>query len=109
MLIVAGIFMVGSAVAIPVTMSMVNNARGDSALVMTAQYLETARNRAVSERRNMVVTFPTDNTVRIDRVEVPSGALTLISTMTLEGNQKFAREGLDDTPDGHLRRRRGRH
>ena len=98
MLIVAGIFMVGSAIAIPVTMSMVNNARGDSALVMTAQYLETARNRAVSERRNMVITFPTDNSVRIDRVEI-SGALTLISTMTLEGNQKFAREGLDDTPD----------
>ncbi len=71
MLVVAAIFMVGSAIAIPVTMSMVNNARGDSALVMTAQFLETARNRAVSERRNMVVTFPTDNSVRIDRFEGP--------------------------------------
>lgn len=98
MIVVASLVMIGSAVAIPVTMQMVNNARGDSALVVTAQFLETARNRAVAERRNMVVTFPSDNTVQVERVEVPSGIRTVISTMTLEGEQKFVREGLDD-PD----------
>jgi hypothetical protein len=99
MFVVAGLVMVGSAVAIPVTMRMVNNARGDSAVVVTAQFLETARNRAVAERRNMVVTFPTANTVQIDRVEVPGGALTFINSMTLEANQEFVRAGLPDTPD----------
>lgn len=98
MIVVAAIVMVGSAVAIPVTVRMVNNARGDSAVVVTAQFLETARNRAVAERRNIQVTFPTDNTVQIDRVEVPGGALTLISTLTLEGDQEFAREGLPNIP-----------
>ena len=99
MFVVASLVMVGSAVAIPVTMRMVNNARGDSAVVVTAQFLETARNRAVAERRNMVVTFPTSNSAQVQRVEVPGGALTLINSMTLEGNQEFVRDGLPDTPD----------
>ena len=99
MFVVASLVMVGSAVALPVTMRMVNNAKGDSAVVVTAQFLETARNRAVAERRNMQVSFPTANSVQIDRVEVPGGGLTFVSSMTLEGNQQFARDGLPDTPD----------
>ncbi len=99
MFIVAGLVMVGSAVALPVTMRMVNNAKGDSAVVVTAQFLETARNRAVAERRNMQLSFPTPNSMQIDRVEVPGGGLTFITSMTLEGNQEFTRAGLPDTPD----------
>lgn len=99
MIVVAAIVMVGSAVAIPVTMRMVNNARGDSAVVVAATFIESARNRAVSERRNMELTFPNENTIRIDRVEWPSLTRTLIATATLEGEQEFARAGLVDTED----------
>jgi len=97
--VVAALVMTISAIAIPVTMAMVRNARGDSALVATASFLETARNRAVSERRNMVVTFPTTNSILIQRAEWPGPALTTVGTMTLEGNQEFIREGLPDSPD----------
>ncbi len=40
MLIVVAIVMIGSAVAIPVTMRMVRNAKGDSAVAMTATFLQ---------------------------------------------------------------------
>jgi prepilin-type N-terminal cleavage/methylation domain-containing protein len=99
MITVVAIVMVGSAIAIPVTMAMVNNARGDSAVIMTASFLETARNRAVAERRNMQLSFPSNNTIQVDRIEVPSGLLTTISSMTLEGGEEFTRLGLPDTPD----------
>jgi prepilin-type N-terminal cleavage/methylation domain-containing protein len=99
MIVVGALVVVGSAVAIPVTMRMVNHARGDSAVVVTATFLEQARNRAVAERRNMVITFPADNQILVQRVEVPGGALTTISTLTLEGAEEFSREGLPDTPD----------
>ncbi len=96
---VTAIIMVGAAMAIPVTMAMVNNARGDSAMVVTATFLETTRNRAVAERRNLQISFPTNNTIQVDRIEVPSGLLTTISSMTLEGGEEFTRMGLPDTPD----------
>lgn len=97
--VVVGIIITGAAVAIPVTIRMVNNARGDSSVVMTATFLRTARNRAVAERRNIVVTFPTENTIEASRVDVTDGTLTVVDTMSLEGEQKFIREGLPDTPD----------
>jgi hypothetical protein len=99
MVVVGAIVVIGCAVAIPVTMRMVTDARGDSAVVMTATFLENARNRAVAERRNMVVTFPTENTIQVSRVEVPSGTQTVVASLMLEGNEEFVREGLPITPD----------
>jgi prepilin-type N-terminal cleavage/methylation domain-containing protein len=99
MITVIAIIAVGSAMAIPVTMAMVNNARGDSAMVMTATFLEAARNRAVGERRNIQVSFPANNVIQIDRIEVPSGLLTTLSTLTLENGEEFTRMGVPDTPD----------
>src|SRR5262245_43568118 len=99
MVIVSGLIIVGSAIAIPVTMRMVRDARGDSAMVMTAAFLDQARDRAVAERRNIMVTFPTANTILLQRVEVPSGLTTNLATLTLEGEEQFIREGRPDTPD----------
>ena len=99
MLVVSAVIMVGSAIAIPVTMRMVNNARGDSAVIVASTFIESARNRAVAERRNMQISFPTENTIRIDRIEFPSGLLTLIGTTTLEGEQEFVRAFPADTED----------
>jgi Tfp pilus assembly protein FimT len=100
MMIVIGIVITGSAVAIPVTMEMVRNARGDSALTMTSTFLLSARNRAVAERRNIVLTFVSPTQMRYERVEVPSGTLTPLDTLTLEGDNQFVRlDGLPDTPD----------
>jgi prepilin-type N-terminal cleavage/methylation domain-containing protein len=88
MIVVGALVATGSAIAIPVTMRMVNDAKGDSAVVMTATFLEAVRNRAVAERRNMQLTFNTDNIV-VQRIEVPSGALTTVDTLTLEQGERF--------------------
>lgn len=99
-LVAVGLVMVGSVVAIPVTTRMVSNSKGDSALVMTSAFLQGARNRAVAERRNIVVTFPSTNSMQLARVEVPSGALTVVDQLILEGEAQFVRAAvLPDTPD----------
>src|SRR5688572_12842011 len=80
MIVVAALIVTGSAVAIPVTMQMVRNASGDSALVMTKTFLETQRNRAVAERRNMRLTI-SGNTIVVQRVEQPTLALTTVDSL----------------------------
>ncbi len=91
LMVVCGIIGVGAAVAIPVTMRMVNDARGDSAAVMTSTFLTTARNRAVAERRNMRLTF-NDDDILVQREEVPSGILTTVDSLQLESGEMFDRE-----------------
>jgi prepilin-type N-terminal cleavage/methylation domain-containing protein len=97
MFVVLGIIAVGSSVAIPITMQMVRASRADSALKLTTTFLQTARNRAVAERRNIVLEF-TDDTIVASRMEVPSGLLTVVDTLVLEDGYKFEREQLPDTP-----------
>lgn len=100
MITVLALIMVGSAMAIPVTMSMVRNARGDSAMVTTATFLESIRDRAVAERRNMQLSFPANNTIVVERIEVPSGLLTEVNRLVLEEGEEWNRQaGVPDTPD----------
>lgn len=104
MIIVAALVVVGSVIAIPVTTRMVANAKNDSALVMTATFFESARNRAVSERRNEELSFPTSSTMRLERIEEPSKLRTVVAELQLEGEAEFVRdESLPtnpaDTPD----------
>lgn len=89
MTVVGAIVIVGSVVTIPVTMRMVQNAKGDSALEMTSTFLQSARNRAVAERRNFLVTFVSDTRIQVDRIEVPDGTLTFVDQLTLEGDNEF--------------------
>ena len=100
MIIVGALVIVGSIIAIPVTIQMVSNAKGDSAQVMLATFLETARNRAVAERRNVELTFLSDTTMQLERIEVPDGTRTIIGSLQLEGDSEFLRgdAGLPDTP-----------
>jgi type II secretory pathway pseudopilin PulG len=99
-MVVVGIIMVGSAVAIPVTIQMVRNARGDSVMTMTETFLQTARNRAVAERRNIIINFTSESTVQAERVEVPSDDRTVVDQLRLENSEEFLKlDGLPDTPD----------
>jgi hypothetical protein len=100
MITVMALIMVGAAMAVPVTISMVRNARGDSALVATASFLESIRDRAVAERRNMVLTFPDNRTIVVQRQEMPSLLLTEVNRLVLEEGQEWNRAaGVADTPD----------
>jgi type II secretory pathway pseudopilin PulG len=99
-IVVTAIIIVGSIITIPMTINMVRASKGDSSVEMTKTFLETARNRAVAERRNFVLTVNSDTQLQVERVEVPDGALTVVDILTLEGDQKFLRiGGVPDTPD----------
>jgi Tfp pilus assembly protein FimT len=100
MIVVGALVVCGSVVAIPVTMRMVNNAKGDSSISMMSTFLQSARNRAVAERRNILLTFPADNSIQASRMPVGDGVLEVVDTMILEDDQKFFRdEATPDTPD----------
>jgi hypothetical protein len=100
MITVMALIMVGAAMAIPVTVSMVQNARGDSAMVTAATFLESVRDRAVAERRNMRLSFPNNNTIVVERLEVPGPAVTEVNRLVLESGQEWNRAaGVPDSPD----------
>ena len=100
MIVVAALVIIGSVIAIPVTRKMVSDARGDSALSMTAAFLESARNRAVAERRNVELTFLTSSSMQLERIEVPDGTRTIVATLQLEGEAEFFRDlTLPDTDE----------
>lgn len=100
--VVLGITMVLAVVAIPVSQRMVNNARGDSAQVVAHTFLESARNRAVAERRNFELVFDSATEMSVVRIEVPSGDRTTVAEMVLDGNQEFLlADDVPDTPDAY--------
>jgi prepilin-type N-terminal cleavage/methylation domain-containing protein len=100
MLVVSAIVAVGMAVAIPVTMDMVTRAKNDSAAVVAHTFLDSARDRAIAERRNIRLTFQPPNRILLQREEQPSLALTTVGDMILENGQEFLRySGMADTPD----------
>lgn len=100
MLVVVALLAIGSAIAIPITMQTVKRGKTDSALTVVQTFLDSAHDRAVSERRNIEITFPSSNRIRIQRVEVPSGTKTTIDELQLEAGQEFYRfAGMLDTPD----------
>lgn len=100
MIVVVALISIGFAVAIPVTMEMVNRAKNDSSVVVAHTFLDSARDRAVAERRNFELTFVMPNRVRLERIEVPSGVKTVVAEMQLEGGQEFVKfPTVGDTPD----------
>jgi prepilin-type N-terminal cleavage/methylation domain-containing protein len=100
MLVVVALIAIGSAVAIPVTMEMVNRAKNDSSVVVAHTFIDSARDRAVAERRNVELEFVAPNRLRMYRIEVPSGVRTLLNEMQLEGGQELIKfPGVSDTPD----------
>ncbi len=87
-------------IAIPVSRGFITSGKADAATATVLSALQEARERAINERRNVQVSFSLPNRVRIERVEVPGPALTLLSQVELEGLQKFELvTGVPDTPD----------
>lgn len=99
-IVVSALIMVGTAMAIPITQSMVDRAKNDSSLAVTTAFIDGARDRAVAERRNIEISYVTPDKLFAHRVEVPSGLKTLVASMKLEGGQELRTfAGVPDTPD----------
>jgi prepilin-type N-terminal cleavage/methylation domain-containing protein len=74
--------------------------QGDGAMRVVMGELNTAREIAVAQRRDIRVEFLGTRRIRITRLEFPSGE-TVLSDLPLESGVEFRLvEGTGDTPDG---------
>jgi prepilin-type N-terminal cleavage/methylation domain-containing protein len=72
----------------------------NSAMHMVMGQLRAGRELAMSERRNIEISFVGDNHIQLARFEVPNGR-TVLSTVELENRIEFQLfDGVPDTPDG---------
>jgi len=71
---------------------------GDSALATARAQMRTAREMAISQRRNVQVTFPSPNQIQLHRLDQPVGQ-TDFPPVTLSSRGQFMLfAGLPDTP-----------
>ena len=109
MLLVIAIGMLIAGMAIGGVPAMLKTSKADGSLAELATAVRFARESAISNRRNVQVTFGT-NTITITRIEYcatapggcvsPAPSSTALRTVTLEGRAEFQlMSGLPDTPD----------
>jgi len=74
--------------------------QGDGAMRIVLSELNTARDMAMTQRRNMEVQFIGGTWVRTVRHEAPGIATTIVRNVALESNATFSQvSGVPDTPD----------
>jgi prepilin-type N-terminal cleavage/methylation domain-containing protein len=99
LLVVVALITITVGIAIPISGAMVTRAKADSTSREIVSWLDTARNRAMNERRNFEVVFtPATNRVTITRLEI-GGARTPILDRPLPDQMTFMLGGMPDTPD----------
>ena len=104
LMVVAAIAAVLVGIAIPVTDQFVRTMRADSSVSAATNAIDIAHDRAVSERRNYVLTFVNPNRIRLGRQEIDAAgnvtSTTQVEEFILEGGQTFLKfTGIPDTPD----------
>jgi prepilin-type N-terminal cleavage/methylation domain-containing protein len=101
LVVVLGIVCVLGAMAVMITPQALKASKADSGMIRVVSALRTAREQAISQRRNVRVAFNAPNQIVVSRVEVPSGTLTAITTVWIEDGVRFLQiAGVPDTPDG---------
>jgi Tfp pilus assembly protein FimT len=100
MLLVVGIMGVIGAMGTAQITTVRRSMQGDGAMRLVMSQLNTAREMAVTQRRNMEIKFVGTNWMQIVRHEVPAGTTTLTS-VAFEGNvtYKLIPSVTTDTPD----------
>lgn len=73
--------------------------RADGGMRVIIAQLNTARAKAISDRRTIEIDFPSSSSIRLQRHEIPSGT-TVLSVVPLESHVQFLQfPGVPDTPD----------
>jgi hypothetical protein len=73
--------------------------KGDGAMRVVMAQISTAREQAITQRRNMQLTF-NGSLVQVIREEVPGPATKVLAAVPLEGRETFSLyNGIPDTPD----------
>lgn len=100
LMFVTGIMGVLIGIAVVQIGSSKQGLNGDGAMRVVLSQMNQARELAITQRRNMRLTFGGGNLVQIIREEVPGPTLTTISTVVFEGGLQFLTvAGVPDTPD----------
>ena len=100
MLMTLAVLGVVCAMAVGMTVSLVNSSKADSAVVSALTAVELARDRAIGERRDFRLVFTPPNIIQIVRIEVPGPATTVVMNTVLDGGLTYMKfTGLPDTPD----------
>jgi len=100
LMVVVGVIGVAAAVSVMVMPAALQSARSDSGVSRVAATLRNAREQAISQRRNIRVSFANNNQITVTRVNVPGNTTTVLNTVWLEDGLTFQRyNGLPDTPD----------
>ncbi len=99
LLVVVAMVAIAVGITIPISQAMVTRSKADSTGREIMSWLDDARSRALTERRNFEVAFDTAlNVITITRLE-PGGGRTTILSRTLPDQMTFMLGGMPDTPD----------
>lgn len=90
-MLVVGIMGVITAIAVIQVGSSKQALAGDGAMRVVVSQMNQAKQLAITQRRNMRVTFTGNNSMQIVREEVPGPTLTTISSVPFEGGVQFVR------------------
>jgi prepilin-type N-terminal cleavage/methylation domain-containing protein len=100
LMVVVGIIAVAGAISVLVMPSAVKVAKADGAVTAMNAALRTAREQAISQRRNMRVTFTNPNQIDVLREATSGTGTTAVSTTFLPEGARFQLYGgVPDTPD----------
>jgi prepilin-type N-terminal cleavage/methylation domain-containing protein len=100
LMLTIGIIAVISAIAVVQFGTAQQSIKGDGTMRVVLTQINTARELAISQRRNMEIRAAGLNGLQIVRQDVPSGT-TIIGTVLFESNAQYVLPGgVPDTPDG---------
>lgn len=102
-LVVVALIGVLSAMALMVSPSFTRNARADASTAQVIDVIRSAREQAISQRRNIELRFILPNGIQTQRVDIGANGvqtgMTVLRTVELENNMEIRRDISGNTPD----------
>jgi prepilin-type N-terminal cleavage/methylation domain-containing protein len=99
LMVVVAIMGITAAMAVFQAQVSMPSIRGDAGMRVVMAQLNTARELAISQRRNIQVNFVAPNEIQLVRQDIPNGT-TVLSLVPFESNVQFLQfAGVPDTPD----------
>lgn len=87
-------------IAVGISPAMIREAKADSSIEQAVDVFRSAREVAISQRRNVMIQFIGNNALRTVRQNIPGPGTTILRTVQLENRMQFMKTpGLPDTPD----------
>jgi prepilin-type N-terminal cleavage/methylation domain-containing protein len=92
-MIVTAIMGIVTGIAVVTIAASRQGLNGDGAMRAVLAQVNQAKEQAITQRRNMRLTFTGDNSMKIVREEVPGPTVTTVSSVAFEGGLTFLKAG----------------